>query len=37
LLVELLEAHLGAGGAAIVATHQGLDLPTGQLRTVTLQ
>ncbi len=37
LLVELLEAHLGAGGAAIVATHQGLDLPPGQLRTVTLQ
>jgi heme exporter protein A len=37
LLLELIREHLGAGGAAVVATHQGLDLPTEQLRSLTLQ
>jgi heme exporter protein A len=37
LLVELLERHLGTGGLAVVATHQELALPSGRVRTVTLQ
>jgi len=37
LLLELIEKHLAAGGAAVVATHQGLDLPQAQLRSLTLQ
>jgi heme exporter protein A len=37
LLLELIGEHLGAGGAAVVATHQRLDLPTAQLRSLTLQ
>jgi len=37
LLVEMIEGHLRAGGAAVVATHQGLDLPAAQLRSLSLQ
>lgn len=37
LLGELLQSHLSAGGAAIVATHQPLGLDAGTLRTLTLQ
>jgi heme exporter protein A len=37
LLLELIGEHLGAGGAAVVATHQGLDLPAAQLRSLILQ
>jgi heme exporter protein A len=37
LLRELLGAHLHAGGAAVVATHQPLELPAPQLRCLTLQ
>jgi heme exporter protein A len=37
VLRGLLHEHLAAGGVAVVATHQGLDLPAGQLRTLTLQ
>ena len=37
LLLELIGEHLGAGGAAVIATHQGLDLPRAQLRSLTLQ
>jgi heme exporter protein A len=36
LLAELIVEHLGAGGAAVVATHQGLDLPATQLRSLPL-
>jgi len=36
LLLELLGEHLSTGGAAVVATHQGLDLPAAQLRSLTL-
>ena len=37
LLLELIGEHLGEGGAAVVATHQGLGLPAAQLRSLTLQ
>jgi ABC-type transport system involved in cytochrome c biogenesis ATPase subunit len=37
VLQELLQEHLVAGGTAVVATHQGLDLAAGQLRSLTLQ
>ena len=37
LLAELLEAHTGAGGVAVVATHQALELPAGAQRSVSLQ
>jgi heme exporter protein A len=37
LLGQLLEAHVRAGGAAIVATHQVLELPSATLRTLMLQ
>jgi heme exporter protein A len=37
LLLQRLTAHLAQGGAAVVATHQGLDLPAGALRSVSLQ
>jgi heme exporter protein A len=37
VLLGLLQRHLRSGGAAVVATHQGLDLPSGQLRSLTLQ
>ena len=37
VLVELLDGHLRAGGAAVVATHRMLDLPAAQLRSLTLQ
>jgi heme exporter protein A len=37
LLRELLQAHLRAGGAAVIATHQELGLEAGTLRTLTLQ
>jgi len=37
VLLGLLQQHLAAGGAAVVATHQGLDLPAAQLRSLTLQ
>jgi heme exporter protein A len=37
LLVELIDEHLRAGGAAVVATHQTLALPAAQLRSLSLQ
>jgi heme exporter protein A len=37
LLLGLLQEHLSSGGAAVVAIHQGLDLPAAQLRSLTLQ
>jgi heme exporter protein A len=37
LLAELLNAHTGAGGVAVVATHQALELPAGAQRSVSLQ
>ncbi len=37
LLCELIAAHLHAGGAAVVATHQLLELPAEQRRSLTLQ
>ncbi len=37
LLLELLGAHLVLGGTAVVATHQGLGLAAGQLKSVLLQ
>jgi heme exporter protein A len=36
LLVNLLEAHTGQGGAAVVATHQRLELPVTAQRSVVL-
>ena len=36
LLKQLLASHLDGGGSALVATHQALDLPTSQSRTLTL-
>lgn len=35
-LVQLIQAHLAAGGLAIVATHRGLALPEGLARTLEL-
>jgi len=37
VVIELLQAHLEAGGAAVVATHQELALPSTQLRPLVLQ
>jgi heme exporter protein A len=37
LLAELLGAHTGGGGVAVVATHQALELPAGAQRSVSLQ
>jgi heme exporter protein A len=37
VLAELIEGHLRAGGAAVVATHRLLDLPAAQLQSLTLQ
>ncbi|MGH8206819.1 MAG: cytochrome c biogenesis heme-transporting ATPase CcmA [Steroidobacteraceae bacterium] len=37
LLGELIEAHLAAGGAAVVATHQALALPAPKLLPLALQ
>jgi heme exporter protein A len=37
LLLELIDRHLRAGGAAVVATHRTLDLPAAQLRSLSLQ
>jgi heme exporter protein A len=37
VVIELLQAHLEAGGAAVVATHQELGLPTTRLRPLVLQ
>jgi heme exporter protein A len=37
LLAELLESHAGAGGVAVVATHQALELPASAQRSVSLQ
>jgi heme exporter protein A len=37
LLSELLGSHLEAGGVAVVATHQTLNLPTSQLCPLALQ
>jgi heme exporter protein A len=37
LLAELLGAHTGAGGVAVVATHQALELPAGAQRALSLQ
>jgi heme exporter protein A len=37
LLAELLKVHTGAGGVAVVATHQVLDLPANAQRSVSLQ
>jgi heme exporter protein A len=36
LVIELLQQHLQTGGAAVVATHQRLELPAGQLRELVL-
>ena len=36
LVLEMLAAHLQAGGTAVVATHQDLTLPAGQLRALML-
>jgi len=37
LLLEWLQVHLQAGGTAVVATHQALELPAGARHSVTLQ
>jgi heme exporter protein A len=37
LVLQLLQGHLSAGGAAVVATHQLLELNDCALRTVSLQ
>jgi len=37
LLLELIDEHLRVGGAAVVATHQTLDLAGAQLRSMSLQ
>jgi heme exporter protein A len=37
LLAELLGAHTGAGGVAVVATHQALELPASAQRSLSLQ
>jgi heme exporter protein A len=37
LVVQLLSAHLSAGGAAVVATHQALALSGGMLKSLRLQ
>lgn len=37
LVLEILQQHLQAGGAAVVATHHPLDLPANQLRELVLQ
>jgi heme exporter protein A len=37
LLAELISAHAGAGGVALVATHQALELPAGAQRSLTLR
>jgi heme exporter protein A len=37
LLGELITGHLAGGGAAVVATHQALPLPSAQLRSLQLQ
>jgi heme exporter protein A len=37
LVLDLLQSHLNGGGAAVVATHQELGLPAGQLRPLALQ
>jgi heme exporter protein A len=37
LLAELLGAHTEAGGVAVVATHQALELPASAQRSVSLQ
>ena len=37
VVIELLQTHLQAGGAAVVATHQELSLPATQLRLLVLQ
>jgi heme exporter protein A len=37
LVLEMLARHLQAGGAAVVATHQDLNLPAGQRRTLMLE
>lgn len=37
LVLELLREHLQSGGAAVVATHQELTLPSAQLRELLLQ
>jgi heme exporter protein A len=36
LFVQLLDAHLQQGGAAVVATHQGLGLASARLQTLEL-
>jgi heme exporter protein A len=37
LVLQLLQAHLSAGGLAVVATHQALDLPPSHLQPLVLQ
>ncbi len=37
LVSRLLQSFLDRGGIAVVATHQALDLPSAQLRPLTLQ
>jgi heme exporter protein A len=37
LLQALIAQHLHSGGTAVIAAHQGLDLPGGPARSLTLQ
>jgi heme exporter protein A len=37
VMVELLRRHLDSGGAAVIATHQALGLPSARVRSLTLQ
>jgi heme exporter protein A len=37
LLAQLLGEHTSAGGVAVVATHQALELPSNAQRSVSLQ
>ena len=37
LLAALLQSHVASGGAAVVATHQALELPAPMLRSLPLQ
>jgi heme exporter protein A len=37
VMVELLGRHLDSGGAAVIATHQALGLPSARVRSLTLQ
>jgi len=37
VLLAMLAQHLGSGAAAVIATHQPMDLPSDRLRILTLQ